>query len=261
MNKATLSFQHKSASQSHCIRAEDLENAALHARQRAIKTHQIVESQYLYETGGWKNLLKDYSINQQNQSKTVSEQPEIKEDRVGNFLAIEKTSLSTIFCISPSQNNSIINPDVPIQKKIDLVSPPLCPSTKPEIGDAIVFGVVEGTVEAPKIAYLTESKPVTEEILALSTPVKPTEIFRMASSCQENACKHFDGTNCRLAMRIVSQLPSVVDVLPACQIRSNCRWWQQEGKSACFRCPQIVTDSRYSSEIIRQVADPNNYNI
>ncbi|WP_256973461.1 hypothetical protein [Nostoc sp. T09] len=33
--------------------------------------------------------------------------------------------------------------------------------------------------------------------------------------------------------RIVEDLPGVV------QIRSSCRWWQQEGKAACMRCPQI----------------------
>ncbi|MBD2526768.1 nitrogen fixation protein [Nostoc sp. FACHB-133] len=136
---------------------------------------------------------------------------------------------------------------------------PLCPSGQAEIGNAVVFGVVKGTVEAPSIAYLKGSQPVTEEILILSDSVKPTEIFRIASSCQADACKHFDGANCRLAMRIVEQLPTVVETLPACQIRSNCRWWQQEGKAACYRCPQMVTDNGYSSKILQEVGDPYSY--
>jgi hypothetical protein len=54
---------------------------------------------------------------------------------------------------------------------------------------------------------------------------------------------HFDRDNCRLAQKIVEKLDAVSDMLPACQIRQNCRWWQQEGKAACQRCPQVVTDS------------------
>jgi hypothetical protein len=71
-------------------------------------------------------------------------------------------------------------------------------------------------------------------------------------------CRHFDGTDCRLAQRIVSMLPTVVDILPVCPLRSNCRWWQQEGKAACLRCPQVVTKTYHPSEQLRQVATPTN---
>jgi hypothetical protein len=53
---------------------------------------------------------------------------------------------------------------------------------------------------------------------------------------------HFDGHDCRLATRLVQLLPAVVDRLPPCHVRPDCRWWQQEGKAACLRCPQVVTD-------------------
>jgi hypothetical protein len=119
---------------------------------------------------------------------------------------------------------------------------PLCPSARPEMKDSLVFGVVVGTAENPSLAYLDELLPVTDELLALSQPLTPTEIFRVAASCIENACKHFDGSKCRLAKRIVEVLPTSVEILPPCRIRSKCRWWQQEGKAACMRCSQIVTD-------------------
>lgn len=133
----------------------------------------------------------------------------------------------------------------------------LCPSTThPEKEGSVVFGVVGGTVESPRLAYLREPQPVTDELLALSGPVTPTEVFRFAAPCARSGCQHFDGTDCRLAKRIVTMLPTVVDVLPACQLRSNCRWWQQEGKSACLRCPQILTKTYHPSEKLRQVATP-----
>jgi hypothetical protein len=134
---------------------------------------------------------------------------------------------------------------------------PLCPSAQPDMAGSVVFGVVRGTVEEPHVAYLAEPQPVTQQILALAEPVKPTEIFRFAAPCVGNACKHFDGLNCRLAARIVRLLPSDVDILPACRLRPNCRWWQQEGKAACMRCPQIVTEIYHPSQQLAQAADPD----
>jgi len=82
------------------------------------------------------------------------------------------------------------------------ILPPCCPSAQPEMAGSVVLGVVGGTVDEPRVAYLAEPPPVTDELLALSGPVKPTEIFRFAAPCTGNACQHFDGSNCRLATRI-----------------------------------------------------------
>ncbi len=65
---------------------------------------------------------------------------------------------------------------------------------------------------------------------------------------------HFDGTRCQLAVRIAKLLPEVVDSLPACNIRSDCRWFRQEGRAACLRCPQIVTGNAEADEILQRVA-------
>jgi hypothetical protein len=139
----------------------------------------------------------------------------------------------------------------------DTDTPPLCPSAQPEMADSVVFGVVGGTVEEPRVGYLKETLPVTDEILALASPVKPTEVFRFAAPCAGGGCQHFDGTNCRLVRRTVNMLPAVVEVLPSCRIRPNCRWWQQEGKAACMRCPLVVTENYLPSEQQRHVADPS----
>lgn len=133
----------------------------------------------------------------------------------------------------------------------------LCPSAQPDWENSVVLGVVSGTVEEPRLAYLIEPQPVTDELLALTKPVLPTEVLRFAAPCAGIACKHFDGTNCRLVARTVQLLPKVVDVLPACRLRPKCRWWQQEGKAACLRCPQVVTDSYTSSQQVRKAAIPD----
>nr|WP_242040862.1 nitrogen fixation protein [Coleofasciculus sp. FACHB-1120] len=124
---------------------------------------------------------------------------------------------------------------------------PLCPNARPEWADSKVFGVVTGTgtVKEPHVTYLNERQPVTDELMALCEAVTPTEVFRIAAPCASKGCQNFDGTDCRLAKRIVQHLPGGAEELPPCSIRQDCRWWQQEGKAACMRCPQVVTDKGF----------------
>jgi hypothetical protein len=132
----------------------------------------------------------------------------------------------------------------------------LCPSAQADSPNRVVFGIVGGTVEAPRITYLERTEPLTDELVRRSHPVTPTEIFRMATLCATKKCLHFDGANCRLAKQIVEELPGVVEELPACSIRRDCRWWQQEGKAACMRCPQVITDSYNPSDLLYQIGIP-----
>jgi hypothetical protein len=133
-------------------------------------------------------------------------------------------------------------------------SPLLCPSAQPEIPGSVIFGVIQGTPKDPRLVQLTELQPPTPEILNLAAPLKPTEVFRFAAPCAEFGCRHFDGHKCQLAGRVVKLLPPVDARLPPCQIRQSCRWWHQEGKAACMRCPMIVTESETESEAMLEVA-------
>lgn len=129
----------------------------------------------------------------------------------------------------------------------------LCPSSQPEVEGVRVLGVVQRTPSGPEVAYLDQPLPATPDVLAMAAPAQPTEVFRLAAPCQTSRCPHFDGANCGLATRIVQLLPAVVDQLPPCQIRSECRWFHQEGASACRRCPQISTLNYNPSETMRTV--------
>jgi hypothetical protein len=130
----------------------------------------------------------------------------------------------------------------------------LCPSAQPGMENCRVLGVVQDEGPTPRIVYLNEILPATAEVLALSSPLKPTEVFRLSATCAEHKCPHFDGTDCRLATRIVQMLPAVVDALPPCTIRKDCRWYAQEGGAACRRCPEITTVSYDLSENTREVS-------
>ncbi|WP_201253421.1 nitrogen fixation protein [Nodularia spumigena] len=132
----------------------------------------------------------------------------------------------------------------------------LCPSARPEPGESLVFGVIGGTVTEPRVAYLKQPQTMTEELIAKVSPATPAEVFRTASTCATNNCQHFDGQDCGLVTRIVDQFPIALEELPPCSIRRDCRWWQQEGKAACMRCPQVITDNYNASELMIQVATP-----
>jgi hypothetical protein len=136
-----------------------------------------------------------------------------------------------------------------------IASPLLCPSVTSIGPDAQVFGVLTGSVsEGFQVGYLTEVLPATSELLAHAAPARPTEVFRAAAPCFEHACKHFDGENCQLVARIAAKLDPVVSALPRCAIRPVCRWFRQEGRAACLRCPQVATGQRNPSELQRAVA-------
>jgi hypothetical protein len=116
-----------------------------------------------------------------------------------------------------------------------------CPSAQLGMRDVQVLGVVSGAPHEPRISYLNGYLPATPDLVQATAPLPVTHVLRLAAKCEEQRCTHFDGQSCRLAVRIVQTLDEVVDALPACAIRKTCRWFAQEGRPACLRCPQIVT--------------------
>jgi hypothetical protein len=141
---------------------------------------------------------------------------------------------------------------------MEVERPILCPSAQPHCQSAQVFGVVGRTADAPEVAYLPETQPVTDELMQLAKPVRPGEVFRIAAPCAGRGCGHFapEVSKCRLVEKVVQWLPSVVDKLPPCPIRPACQWWQQVGKAACVRCPQVVTESFIPIPEIREDPHP-----
>ncbi len=129
-----------------------------------------------------------------------------------------------------------------------------CPSAQPDMREPRVLGVLGGTPAEPRVAYLNARVEVTDELLNSTGNVPPTRVLRFAARCESSKCTHFDGTDCKLARRIVEGLPEVVDSLPPCTIRPNCRWHQQEGAAACRRCPQVITFADLSDRDMRAVA-------
>jgi hypothetical protein len=132
----------------------------------------------------------------------------------------------------------------------------LCPSAQPQIPGSVAFGVIGGTLKSPRVAWIEKPVPVTPELLSMTAPVPPTQVLRIAAPCQEKACCHFDGIDCKLAARLVQLIPGVAESLPPCRIRPSCRWFLQEGRSACKVCPQVVTYCVEPSPEMERAASP-----
>ncbi|WP_217352582.1 hypothetical protein [Sphingomonas sp. ID1715] len=132
----------------------------------------------------------------------------------------------------------------------------LCPSASADAAGARAFGLVGGDADRPRVAYLAEPVPVTEDLKRAAAPVTLEEVARTSAPCGGNACRHYDGADCTLVRRIVSLLDPAVARPPACSIRGQCRWWAQEGKAACLRCPQIVTQSMNETRAYQAAMTP-----
>lgn len=132
----------------------------------------------------------------------------------------------------------------------------LCPSAQPEMDQAVVFGIIGGSISEPRVGYLDRPSRVSDELSNFPKEVHPTEVFRIAAPCAERQCRHFLAGRCSLASRLIQILPVGESQIPSCSIRSTCRWWAQEGKQACLRCAQVVTFTISPSKSMVQVATP-----
>ena len=104
-----------------------------------------------------------------------------------------------------------------------------------------MFGVIGGSVEEPRVAYLKESAVVDVSSFGKLGTLQPTHVFRFAARCEEHRCAHYNGQRCTLIQHIVEKLDPVVDLLPPCLVRPTCRWFAEVGSEACRRCPQVIT--------------------
>lgn len=107
--------------------------------------------------------------------------------------------------------------------------------------EARVIGLLSGTPQAPRIAYLKAEAVIPAQAVPVMPGLAPVELFRFAARCEEGRCaQHADG-RCSLGQRLVDGVDPVVNSLPSCTIRESCRWFAEQGRPACLRCPQVIT--------------------
>ena len=116
-----------------------------------------------------------------------------------------------------------------------------CPSAQPDMVGARPFGVISGRVEATRITFFKKSALEAFAWREKFSTLEATRVFRFGAQCEESRCSNFDGNHCSLGQRVKLNLPAIVDELPTCLIRPTCRWFSEQGREVCLRCPQVVT--------------------
>ncbi|WEK68792.1 MAG: hypothetical protein P0Y62_13155 [Candidatus Chryseobacterium colombiense] len=111
----------------------------------------------------------------------------------------------------------------------------MCPSYVGKVG-AQLFGVVNKEGKVQFITPLT----VTEEFVQQNNRLE--QRFRFTGKCVEKGCAQWNNeeSKCSLSKK-VQDLGTVKNTaLSFCPIRSQCRWFSQDGNEACFSCNEII---------------------
>jgi hypothetical protein len=119
-----------------------------------------------------------------------------------------------------------------------------CPSSTCAEG-ALLLGIL---TSSGRIAYVQPPTRVDAEFVARAKERgHPERAFRFSSPCVEGRCPQWTGEHCGLGELVAKQAHDVQTSepagLPACSIRSSCRWYFEQGRAACAVCPTVVADT------------------
>jgi hypothetical protein len=122
-----------------------------------------------------------------------------------------------------------------------------CPSSNASEG-SILLGVINtnGTV-----GFISNKIELTGELYhEMLKKGEPEKHFRFSTDCVESGCHQWQSGKCSVIQKIlhINEDLQLEDQLPACSIRSSCRWYFQEGSKACSFCPYIITDMLQKKE-------------
>jgi hypothetical protein len=111
----------------------------------------------------------------------------------------------------------------------------MCPSYVGKVG-AQLFGVVNKDGKVQFITPLT----VTEEFIQQNDNLE--QRFRFTGKCVEKGCAQWDNeeSKCSLSKKVQSLETIKNTELSFCPIRSQCRWFSQDGNDACFSCNEVT---------------------
>lgn len=123
----------------------------------------------------------------------------------------------------------------------------MCPSTP--VGNSTVFlGMI---TPAGRVAYITPAVPSENVLDTLPSDDAGGSLesrYRFAGPCVTSSCGFWNGDHCGLGARLAADHQKVADPaeseLPKCAIRRDCRWFAEQGRSACAACSYVITDAR-----------------
>ncbi|MBS1563248.1 MAG: hypothetical protein JST39_02615 [Bacteroidetes bacterium] len=114
----------------------------------------------------------------------------------------------------------------------------LCPSA-PLYPGSKLLGIVKGD---NTVDILEEPLEVDDQFVASANTGKAAgQKFRFVNKCLKSGCEQWTGDTCGVIKRVIDAIDEKLlqDELPACSIRSSCRWFDQEGAAACKACTMV----------------------
>lgn len=111
----------------------------------------------------------------------------------------------------------------------------MCPSYLGKVG-AQLFGVVN---KDGKVQFITPLA-VTEDFIEQNKNLE--QRFRFTGKCVEKGCAQWNNeeSKCSLSRKVQNLDLNKNKELSYCPIRSQCRWFSQDGNDACFSCNEIT---------------------
>ena len=117
----------------------------------------------------------------------------------------------------------------------------MCPSNQCKPGSKLL-GIRQNN---GIIAILPDPLPIDEHFIETTREheVPVLQRFRFTNKCIEAGCAQWNGQGCNVienVMQHMDSIPTTASELPACGIRSRCRWYLQKQTDACKICPYIL---------------------
>jgi hypothetical protein len=117
-----------------------------------------------------------------------------------------------------------------------------CPSSVAKPGATLLGMVNDNGI----LGYIETAVEIDESFIeAAGNGAELERSFRFSSDCATTGCRQWHNGKCGVIEKVMTMNPDwhlSNPLLPACSIRSTCRWFSQEGAKACSYCPYVVTN-------------------
>ena len=118
-----------------------------------------------------------------------------------------------------------------------------CPSSIMKDG-AILVGIVN---EDNEVDFISNPIKINAAFVRSAKEVDKAaeKRFRFSNKCVQSGCQQWTGSRCGVIDKALTTIEEKYwkENLPACSIRSTCRWFSQNGANACKVCPLVITDT------------------
>ena len=113
----------------------------------------------------------------------------------------------------------------------------LCPAYQC-VSAAQLIGIVNAD---GSVAFLGRPLPLNDQFVQIAAQGRPPELrFRFVHECAEGGCANWSGRRCEVAAQVSNSDRFPSPDLPRCGIRSECRWFSEQGPKACAVCATVV---------------------